>query len=153
MALQRQRVLADEQRFVALEAEHHVARANAGDAKIGVNLHDRRVPMRARLGVPAGAKRRVEFEPMARDLDGGDDRLGGASQRRESFGHGGSVSWNPFSRQAAEERGRGGCWAAHLYAVQIVLKSMYLSIACGDRSRPKPDCLKPPNGVVSDERS
>ena len=30
---------------------------------------------------------------------------------------------------------------------------MYLSIACGERSRPKPDCLKPPNGVASDERS
>src|SRR5271156_450641 len=41
----------------------------------------------------------------------------------------------------------------YLYAVQIVLKSMYLSIACGERSRPKPDCLKPPNGVASDERS
>src|SRR5208337_1460006 len=34
----------------------------------------------------------------------------------------------------------------------MVLKSVYLSIACGERSRPKPDCLKPPNGVASEER-
>ena len=30
----------------------------------------------------------------------------------------------------------------------MVFRSVYFSIACGERSRPKPDCLKPPNGVV-----
>ena len=34
----------------------------------------------------------------------------------------------------------------HRYAAQMVLRSVYLSIAWGERSRPKPDCLKPPNG-------
>src|SRR5580700_3205884 len=33
----------------------------------------------------------------------------------------------------------------HRYVVQMVLRSTYLSIACGERSRPNPDCLKPPN--------
>ena len=33
------------------------------------------------------------------------------------------------------------------------MKSMDLSLACGERSRPEPDPLRPPKDVVSDERS
>ena len=80
MPLDRERVLADEQMLVTLEAEHHVARADAGDAEIGVNLHDRRVPERARLGVPTRMERRIEMQPMPGDLDCGDRRLGRALQ-------------------------------------------------------------------------
>ena len=76
MPLDRQRVLADEQMFVPLEAEHHIARADAGDAEIGVHAHDRRVPERARLGIPARMERRIEMMAMAGDLDRRDDRLG-----------------------------------------------------------------------------
>jgi hypothetical protein len=35
----------------------------------------------------------------------------------------------------------------------MVLRSTYLSMACGERSRPKPDCLKPPKGVATEDRS
>src|SRR5690349_408502 len=31
---------------------------------------------------------------------------------------------------------------------QVVLISVYLSMACSDLSRPKPDCLKPPKGEL-----
>jgi hypothetical protein len=70
VTLQLQRVLADEQGFVSLESEHHVAGTVARDAEIGVNRNDRRVPERAWLGVPARVERRVEMEAVARDLDG-----------------------------------------------------------------------------------
>jgi hypothetical protein len=32
--------------------------------------------------------------------------------------------------------------------IQTVFSSLYFSSACSDLSRPKPDCLKPPKGVV-----
>src|SRR6266436_5017116 len=35
----------------------------------------------------------------------------------------------------------------------MVLRSQYLSMAWGERSRPDPESLKPPNGVAMDERS
>ena len=35
----------------------------------------------------------------------------------------------------------------------MVLRSQYLSRACGERSRPEPESLKPPNGVAMVERS
>src|SRR6476660_2392662 len=34
-------------------------------------------------------------------------------------------------------------------AIQVVFSPVYLSRACSDRSRPNPDCLKPPNGVCA----
>src|ERR1700677_3313664 len=73
--------------FVPLEAEHHVARADAGDAKISVHAYDRRVPEGARLGIPARVEGRIEMMAMAGDLDRGDDRLGGEGGRRERLGH------------------------------------------------------------------
>ena len=44
MPLDRQRILADEQVLVPGEAEHEVARADAGDALVGVDPHDGRSP-------------------------------------------------------------------------------------------------------------
>ena len=35
----------------------------------------------------------------------------------------------------------------------MVFRSQYLSMACGERSRPKPESLKPPKGVAMVERS
>jgi hypothetical protein len=101
---------------------------------------DRRVPERARLGVPTGLKRRIEMQPVAGDLDACNER-----PRRV-------CGWSEGIGKAAVSL-RGPTPPTYLYAVQIVLKSMYLSIACGERSRPNPDCLKPPNGVAIDERS
>ena len=46
-----------------------------------------------------------------------------------------------------EVQQRGHVFAqVHRYAVQMVFRSQYLSMACGERSRPEPDSLKPPNG-------
>ena len=32
--------------------------------------------------------------------------------------------------------------------IHVVFKDVYLSKECRDKSRPKPDCLTPPNGVT-----
>src|SRR5262245_58876997 len=79
--------------------------------------------MQAGLAVPARMERPVEWQPMLRDADRSDLVLAL------------SISWS------------------HRYAVQMVFRSVYFSIACGERSRPKPDWPKPPNGVAMDERS
>src|SRR5207247_3179801 len=34
------------------------------------------------------------------------------------------------------------------YEIQVVFRAVYWSSACRERSRPMPDCLKPPSGVV-----
>ena len=41
----------------------------------------------------------------------------------------------------------------HDRSIQVVLSSVYLSIACSDLSRPLPDCLKPPKGTVMSSAS
>jgi hypothetical protein len=66
----RERVGADEQVPVGVEAVHGVAGADADDAVVGVDAHDRRVEHGAGLGVPGGAQRRVEREahPVQRDV-------------------------------------------------------------------------------------
>ena len=102
-----ERVLADEQAFVALEAEHHVARADAGHPEVGVNAHDRRVPEGARLGVPARVKRRIEMEAMTGDLDAGDDGSWSMERRKEGFGHA-SISFPYASDFCATARRRSG---------------------------------------------
>ena len=53
-------VLADEELYVTIEALHGVARADADDAFVGVDAHDRRVESRARHRIPGGMKWRVE---------------------------------------------------------------------------------------------
>ena len=89
MALEPERVLPDEQRLMPLESEHHVAGAVAGDAEIGVDRDDRRVPEGSRLRIPACVERRIEMEAVTGDLDGGNRRLGRMGRREGEFGHAG----------------------------------------------------------------
>ena len=92
VALDLQRILADEQGLVTLEPKHHVAGAVAGDAEVGVNGDDRSVPEGARLGVPARVERRIEMQSMPGDLDAGDNGLQRVRRRKEGFGHDGHPS-------------------------------------------------------------
>ena len=39
------------------------------------------------------------------------------------------------------------------YLIQTVFSAVYLSKECSDRSRPKPDCFIPPNGVIAESAS
>ena len=77
VALDGKDVLADEEMFVAREAQHGVAGADTGQAGIGVHPDDRGLEGAAGLRVPAGVERRVERQAVVRDLDAGDlDRRG-----------------------------------------------------------------------------
>ena len=60
-----QRVLADEQVLVRLEAVHRVARADADHALVGLDAHERDREEPPRLGVPGGRERRLERAPRA----------------------------------------------------------------------------------------
>ncbi len=73
-------VAAEEERLVAVEAGHRGARADAF-VLAGAHLHDRSLESTAGFRVPCGMERRVEWEPVALDVDAID---GGWSHRRES---------------------------------------------------------------------
>lgn len=72
MALQRQRVLTDEERLVALEAEHAIPGSYARKPGVGADAYHGGVKVHARLGVPAGIKRWIERQAMMRDRDTSD---------------------------------------------------------------------------------
>ena len=74
VALDRQRVAADEEMLVAGEAEHEVAGAEADMAVVRGDADDGGIPERARARVPAGVEWWVEVEAVLGDLDGGDGR-------------------------------------------------------------------------------
>src|ERR1700737_1733015 len=69
VTLQLERVLADEQGFVSLESEHHVAGTVARDAEIGVTRNDPRAPDPGGLCVPGRVERRIEMEAVAGNVD------------------------------------------------------------------------------------
>ena len=68
----RERVLADEQVLVPLEALHQVARADALAPLVVAHAHDRGVEMPARPAVPARLERRVQRQAMVGNLDRND---------------------------------------------------------------------------------
>lgn len=90
MALDRQRVVADEQRLVAGEAGHSVARADADQALVGLDPDDARVDGRPGTAVPARLKGRIERQAMAGDRDGGDLHVPQSILARPDS------SWRPF---------------------------------------------------------
>jgi len=67
-----QRILPDEQVLERLEAVHRVARADPDDALVGLDPHDRGGERAARLRVPRGVERRVQWDDQAIEADGGD---------------------------------------------------------------------------------
>src|SRR3954447_14487446 len=61
-------------------------------------------------------------------------------------GRGRRVSWRAEPDGGRRDRRLG---RSTYSAIQVVFRPVYLSSACNDRSRPKPDCLNPPNGVCA----
>ena len=68
VALDIERIMADEEVLELLEAQHFVSRRDAGQALIRVNAGDVAVKLAARARVPACMKRRVEIDAMGADL-------------------------------------------------------------------------------------
>ncbi|BBJ38178.1 hypothetical protein SSPO_008960 [Streptomyces antimycoticus] len=65
-----ERVLADEQVLVGVEAVHQITGADTGDPLVGVDADDRRVEVAPWLGVPRGPERRVQLQaqPVQGDI-------------------------------------------------------------------------------------
>ena len=75
-----QRVLADEQVLVRLEAVHRVARADPDDPLVGLDPDDRRRERAPRDRVPGGRERRVERHDEAVEADAGDAHVRSIAQ-------------------------------------------------------------------------
>ena len=73
VAIEVERVLADEVALEVGEAVHRVAGADADVTGVVVDPHDRGREVGARPRVPRGRERRIEREPVVADLDAGDD--------------------------------------------------------------------------------
>src|SRR5260221_453067 len=67
-----ERVLADEKVLMAAKADHQIPGSDADRTFVGAHAHDRRIELRARLGVPAGAEGRIQIQAMLGDLDPSD---------------------------------------------------------------------------------
>src|SRR5437868_11203541 len=82
MALEIERILADEQLLVIGEAIQRVAAADAHATGIVEDADDRRRETRAAARIPRRAQRRIEPELMMRDRDPGDATHSSNAHRR-----------------------------------------------------------------------
>ena len=95
-----QRVLTDEEVRVRLESGHGVARADPGDARIGLDSHQGRVEPLPRHRVPGGPERRVERQPEPVEPNRGDLHLATlvtAARRCAAATHGQVISAHTVS--------------------------------------------------------
>jgi hypothetical protein len=68
----RQRILTDEEMLEGLEAVHRVTGADADDALVGLDAHDRHRERRSRHGIPRRREGRFEGHAEALETDGAD---------------------------------------------------------------------------------
>ena len=72
MPLEVERIVADEQLLEPVDAQHVVARRDAGHAFIGQDAGDERRECAAWSGIPAWAEGRIERDSVLGELDIGD---------------------------------------------------------------------------------
>ena len=87
MALERERILPDEETLVPLETEHAIARADAHQPGVGRYPYQRRIEVHPRLRVPAGVEGRRERQAVMTDGDRGDLVSGGRRRARGTCAH------------------------------------------------------------------
>ena len=104
VAVEVERILADEVRLVVGEPVHRVARADADVAGVVVDAHDRRREVGPRPGIPRGRERRIERQPVVADLDA---RAIGASRRPARTTH--AASTRPDRRRRRRRRAGSCC--------------------------------------------
>jgi hypothetical protein len=83
MAFERQRISSDKEILLASETDHGIARSEANQTGIGPDTNDRCIEVMPRSGIPTRPERRIERQPMLRDLDNGDPVL---HESHRSFG-------------------------------------------------------------------
>jgi hypothetical protein len=69
MALEGERIAADEQVLVTGEAKHQIAGAIADEPVLRADAHDGGIEVLARLAIPAGTEWGLEKQPVVGDLD------------------------------------------------------------------------------------
>ena len=124
MAIDGERVLADEQMLERLEPVHRVTRADADDAFVGLDPDDRHRELGPRHGVPGRGERRVERDAEALETDGADP-------------HHPSIAETPRSPRHLA-RSTSGRRAPRVSEARGTLTARTAGGACDDGARPSP---------------